>query len=170
VNYVIENQFATDVDAFLKVLDDPGLYPRLESSMPGLQRIEPLERTEDEREIRRRVRYTPRVEGKIPSFGRALVRPEMLSWVEESTLDKSARRIAYRILPNLPEAWRERFESRGTYDVVPSGRGILRRIAGEVHVRVPIFGRTVEKMLIKEVEENFRAEAGTLAQMIAERR
>ncbi len=168
--FTIEDRFAVSVEAFERLLlDDAALYPRLAAAMPGIRAIEPLEREEDERAVRRRVRYTPNVEGKIPAFGRAFVTPAMLSWVEESSYDKVERTFKFRIVPNLPAGWRDRFDSRGSYALTRGDDGgVVRRIACELRVQVPLFGGRIERMLRREVEENFRAEANAIARWILE--
>jgi hypothetical protein len=168
--FTVETEFAATLAEFEALLDSPELHARLERAMPGILKIEPLARDEDERAIRRRVRYQPNTDGKIPAFGRAVVKPSMLAWIEESTFDKALHRFEYRILPNLPEAWRDRFESRGSYQLAATAGGVKRRIEGEIHVRVPLVGGAVEKLLVKEVEANFRAESAALIQWIAQRR
>lgn len=171
--FTIEDRFDATVEEFEALLNAADFYARLQAAMPGIHAIEPLARDEDEREVRRRVRYTPNVDGKIPAFGRAFVKPSMLSWIEESAYDKTAHRFRYRIVPNLPAAWRDRFDSHGEYTLRPSttgGGGLERRIDGEIHVRVPLFGRRVERMLRSEVEHNFRAEAAALVDWLRSRR
>ena len=90
----------------------------------------------------------------------------MLRWIEESTYDKARHRFDYRILPNLPESWRDRFQSHGSYQLTQEGALVHRRIEGEIVVRVPLLGRTVEKLLVREVTENFRAEAEAMSAML----
>jgi hypothetical protein len=166
VRFEIVDRFATTLEKFEKLLDDPSLYERLEKVMPGLERIEPLERVEDGATIRKKTRYTPNTDGKIPSFGRSVVKPSMLRWIEESTFHKAQHRFEYRIVPNLPEAWRDRFSSSGSYRLAQEGPSLVRKIEGEIVVRVPLLGRTVEKLLVREVTENFRAEAAAMAALL----
>ncbi len=168
--FTVENEFAASVAELEALLDSPALHERLQRAMPAIDAIEPLERLEDEREVRRRVRYRPNVDGKIPAFGRGVVKPEMLAWVEESVWDKAAHRYRYRIVPNLPAAWRDRFDSHGSYQLTATARGVHRLIEGEIHVRVPLVGGLVERMLVKEVEQNFRAEAEALRRFLADTR
>jgi hypothetical protein len=170
VKFVIEDRFNATLAEFERLLDDPSLHLRLAQAMPGLESIEPLERVDEGATVRRRVRYTPNTDGKIPSFGRHLVKPSMLRWIEESTFDKARHRFDYRILPNLPEAWRERFRSHGSYQLSEAAGAVLRRIEGEVVVLLPLLGRTVEKLLVREVGENFRAEAAAMTALLREAR
>lgn len=164
MKFEIVDRFPTTVASFERVLDDPQLYDKLR--LPGIEKIEPLERSEDGGRVRRRVRYTPNTDGKIPAFGRSVVKPSMLRWIEESTYDRARHRFDYRILPNLPESWRDRFESHGSYQLTQEGGEVVRRIEGEITVRVPLLGRTVEKLLVKEVTENFRAESAAMSALL----
>ncbi len=171
MKFHIDDHFDATLAEFERLLDDPTLHERLAAAMPGLEKIELLERVEDAATIRRRLRFTPNTDGKIPAFGRSVIKPSMLSWIEESNFDKQRHRFDYRIFPQLPESWRDRFESHGTYALssVSEGAsgGVARRIEGEVVVRVPLLGRTVEKLLIREVTENFRAESLAMSAMLA---
>jgi hypothetical protein len=166
MKFQILDRFDGTLAEFERVLDDPKLHDRLAQAMPGLLRIEPLERVDEGERVRRRVRYTPNTDGKIPSFGRSVVKPSMLAWVEESTFDKTRHRFEYRILPNLPENWRDRFHSQGSYQLSQEGQKVLRRIEGEIVVRLPLLGGTVEKLLLRELKENFRAEADAMSAML----
>jgi hypothetical protein len=168
VKFEIVDRFDGSLAAFEAVLNSADLHARLAVAMPGIESIEPLERVEDERCIRRRVRYTPRTEGKIPSFAMksSVVKPSMLRWIEESSYDKARHCFDYRILPNLPEIWRDRFQSQGRYQLAEDGGQVLRRIQGEIVVRVPLLGRTVEKLLVREVTENFHAEAAAMSALL----
>ena len=164
MKFEIVNRFRTTVADFERVLDDPQLYEKLR--LPAIEKIEPLERVDEGERVRRRVRYTPNTDGKIPSFGRSVVKPSMLRWIEESTYDKARHRFDYRILPNLPESWRDRFQSQGSYQLAQEGGEVVRRIEGEIVVRLPLLGRTVEKLLLREVTENFRAEAEAMSALL----
>jgi hypothetical protein len=166
VKFQIDDRFDATLDEIERLLDDPGLHQRLAEAMPGIETIEPLERIDEPGRIRRRVQYTPNTEGKIPAFGRQVVKPSMLRWIEESTYDKAAHRYDYRILPNLPASWRDRFESHGRYQLTATGAQVLRRIEGEIVVHVPLLGRTVEKLLVREVTENFRAEFAAMSALL----
>ena len=166
MKFQIDDRFSASLADFEKLLDDPALHDKLAQAMPGIERIEPLERVDEGQTIRRRVRYTPKTEGKIPAFGRGVVKSSMLRWIEESSYDKAAHKFDYRILPNLPESWRDRFSSHGSYQLMQSGSEVVRRIEGEIVVRVPLLGRTIEKMLVREVTENFRAESTAMSAML----
>src|SRR5688572_25128971 len=131
MRFSIEHTFATTLDRLEGLLDEPDFYPRMSRALPGLASIELLAREETNGVLRRRVRYTPRAEDvQLPSFGRGLVTPEMLIWTEESAFHRADHRIDYRIQPNLPEKWRDRFDSSGSFTFNATPRGVLRRVEG----------------------------------------
>lgn len=169
MRFSVEHQLPGTLARLEALLVDPGLYARLERALPALERIDLLTHVEANGLIRRRVRYTPRPDtARVPAFGRGRVTPEMLIWVEESTYDRAAQRIDYVVEPNLPERWRDRFESRGVFTFREEGGGVVRRIDGEVVVRVPIVGLLAERALVKEARAGFDADARVLASWLAD--
>jgi hypothetical protein len=87
----------------------------------------------------------------------------MLVWIEESRFDRARHRIVYAIEPNLPPQWRDRFDSRGAFTFRQDPDGVIRRVDGEVTVRVPIVGALAERVLVNEVRAGFDADAAVLA-------
>lgn len=162
MRFHIDDVFATTLDRFEALLDDPDLYPRMARELPGILRIELLAAEEVDGVLRRRVRYTPDAAHKIPSFARGRITPELLVFVEESVFDRAAHRIDYRVEPNLPPKWRDRFASHGCFTFAPVADGVARRIEGEVEVRVPVLGGIAERLLVEDVKRSFAAEAAVL--------
>ena len=167
MRFRIDDTFATTLPRFEALLDDPELYPRMARELPGIARIDVLASEERDGVLRRRVRYTPRAEGKIPSFARGRVTPEMLVFVEESAFYRAEHRIDYRVEPNLPDRWRDHFASHGRFSLAAIPGGVARRIDGEVQVRVPLVGGLVERMLVSELRQSFAAEAAVLGRWLA---
>jgi len=168
VRFGIDDRFAATLTRFEALIEAPELYPRMQRALPGMAAIEVLSWSEADGVLTRRVRYTPRAEDKIPSFGRGVITPEMLIWTEESAFDRRAHRIDYRIEPNIPVKWRDRFASHGHFTFAESAGQVARRIEGEVTVRVPLLGGIVERMIIRELRQSFRAEAAELTAWLAE--
>jgi hypothetical protein len=171
MKFEIDDTFSATRAELEGLLEDPDLYPRMARELPGIERIELLDEEAGPELVQRRVRYTPRdAAGRIPALARGRITPEMMVWVEESRFYRREHRIAYRVEPNLPAEWREQFVSQGEFRFTEVDGGVARRIAGEVVVRVPVFGGLVERRLVKELRESFRAEAAVLAAWLAERR
>jgi hypothetical protein len=162
MHFTIEHTLPGTLARLEAIIADPGLYDRLAPALPGIARIELLDSDERDGKLRRRVRYTPRAEGRLPAFARGRITPEMLIWIEESLYDRAARRIDYRVTPNLPERWRDRFDSHGVFSFREAAGAVVRRVDGEVIVRVPILGAIAERLLVKEVRAGFDADAAVL--------
>ena len=162
MRFSVEHKLPGTLDRLDALLVDARLYERLAQALPGIERIELLSSEERDGKLRRRVRYTPRAEDRLPAFARGAITPEMLIWIEESVFDRAAHRIDYQVTPNIPERWRDRFESRGAFHFDEIADGVVRRIEGEVVVRVPLVGTIAERLLIKEVRAGFDADAAVL--------
>ena len=67
-------------------------------------------------ELWQRVRYA--FAGDLSSAVKAVVDPEQLTWVEESTLDRTTHRTTFRI---VPDHYGRMLEASGTIDLVPDG-------------------------------------------------
>jgi hypothetical protein len=160
VKFELLHTFQTDLATFERALFDPRLLPLLERSLDAVRTIERLERSDDGRSVRLRTRYVPAAE--LPSFARGKLQPEMLEWVEEATYDRDQHRFDYRILPNIPERWHDRFRSQGSYTLVERGGEVARTIDGEVAIKVALVGGMAERYVIGQVKKNFDQEAGVL--------
>ena len=79
MKFELAQSFDTDLATFERALADPRLPGVLERGMPSMKKIEELDRSDDGRLFKRRVRYVPNQE--VPSFARGKLKPEMLEWV-----------------------------------------------------------------------------------------
>jgi hypothetical protein len=172
MRFEIEDTFAASRAELEALLEDPELYPRMARDLPGLERIELLAQDEADDVVRRRVRYTPAgVEARLPAAARGRLTAEMMVWVEESRFFRREHRLEYRVEPNLPDKWREKFTSHGEFTFAElDGGGVRRRIGGDVTVRMPLVGGLIERRLVQELRASFRAEAALLAGWLEERR
>lgn len=167
MRFSVEHALPGTLASLESLLVDPHTYDRLERALPGFERIELLASEETGGVLRRRVRYTPRAYDRVPAFGRGLVTPEMLIWVEESAYDRAQQRIDYSTHPNLPEKWRNRFESTGRFTFRQAASGVVRCIEGEIIVRMPVIGGLAERVLVREVRTAFDTDANLLASWLA---
>jgi hypothetical protein len=94
-----------------------------------------------------------------------VVKPDKLTWVEDSTLDRTTHVTTFQILPdnyaNLLEA-----SGRITLQARDDG-GTVRRTGGELNVRVPFVGRKVEQAIISGLQEHAVLEADAVDRWLA---
>jgi len=172
VEFRLEHAFdATLAEMEAVLLADPGLFALLEDAMPGIEEVRLLDQQDDGRVLTRRVRYVPH--GKIPGFAKRFITREMTSWVEVSRYDRARARFDYEIQPSIPEKWRDRFESAGSYTLTPAAGGagkVHRVIDGRVVIRAAVVGGLAERFLVAEVKKNFEHEALGLQQHLLRRK
>ena len=166
MKFELVHNFDCTMATFEKALFHPDLHTMLAQAMSGIKKIEPLTSDDDGKKVVRKVKYVPTTE--VPSFARGKIKPEMLEWVEESTYDKERHKFDYRIVPNIPERWHDRFKSHGSYSVTEVAGKVRRVIDGEVIIKVTLVGGMAERYVIGQVKKNFDQEAEGLRKFIAE--
>ena len=143
---------------------DPRFYEALEA-MPNLGRPEVLGREERDGRMHLRVRYA--FTGDLPGPARRVLDPAKLTWVVESTVDRTSHRTEYRMVPDY---YPQRLECHGAYTLVAeTPRSTTQRMAGELVVHYPVVGRLAERGIVLGLKEHLAAEAGVLEHWLAER-
>ncbi|HUF32738.1 MAG TPA: DUF2505 domain-containing protein [Acidimicrobiales bacterium] len=157
MHFELEQQLPGSVEAVLGVLVDPDFVPRLEA-LPRLGQPELLEHHADDGEVRQRVRH--RFVGDLPGPVTAVLDPARLTWVEEVTYDLGRATASFLI---VPDHYADRLTCHGSYVLAPVGAGTCRRVSGELKVRYPLVGRTVERAILSGIEEHLAGEATLIA-------
>ena len=93
-----------------------------------------------------------------------MIDPERLSWVEESSHDLTRRRVSFRM---VPDHYRDRFSCTGEYRFEADGDGSVRVVEGDLRVKAPIVGRTVESAIVSGLEEQLAGEAPIVEAFVA---
>jgi hypothetical protein len=162
VRIQLEQRLPGAVVEVLGVLVDPAFVPRL-GSLPRIGEPELLDHRADQRTVAQRVRY--RFTGDLPGAVTAILDPSRLTWVDEVTYDLEAATATFRI---VPDHYADRLTCAGTYTLLASGGGSVRRVEGELKVRYPIVGGRVERAIHEGIEEHLAAEASLIAATLAE--
>jgi len=85
------------------------------------------------------------------------------AWVEEATWDPHASQWAWVV---IPEVAKELLSANGVIGLSRDGDRTLRHVAGEVKVRVPLYGGKVEGWIVEGLEHTYEEEAGRLLEWI----
>ncbi|CAN5892131.1 hypothetical protein BH23ACT2_BH23ACT2_02670 [soil metagenome] len=154
MRFEVTQRYRSPVAEVVAAYADPGLYPAL-VGLPKLGDIEVLDHREEGDTATLRVRF--RFTGHLPSAVTAVVDPERLTWVQESTHNLTDGTTTFRL---LPDHYPDRLRASGTCRVDGEGDGARRVVAGELEVRgVPLVGGRVERAIVGGLEEYLAAEA-----------
>lgn len=156
---VEEAMFHADYPAFL--LEHHGV----------LLEIEPKERNETDREIKRKVRYRPKA--VIESIGPKRVPPEWFAFIEESSYDKASHRLTFRNVPTSSKI-SSMMINKGTITLRASGESRTERITeGELKLDLPFFIKPLamigERVIHSEAVKILDAEARVMTKWLASR-
>jgi len=150
-----EQRFAMSVDRLLELFTDPDFYPTL----TGLPEISVPEIVSHEASggvvrIDMRQRYT----GELPAAARSMIDPDRLTWVEQLVFDLDRASATSRL---VPDHYPDRLTCTGVYTFRAGPGGVetsVRRLDGDLKVRVPLVGGRVENALVSGLRQHARAE------------
>jgi hypothetical protein len=158
VRFSVEQSFAAPLADVGAALCDPGFLARL-GQLPKLGGARLLEQRREGGLVVQRVRYA--FVGELSPAVRAVVEPDRLTWVEESTTDLAMHRTEWRI---VPDHYGNLLRCSGTFRLEARGPSSTRRIAeGDVQVRVPFVGGKVERAIVSGLRDHARLEEEALA-------
>ena len=148
-----EQRFDTTVERLLALFTDPDFYPTL-GGLPQISVPEIVAHSTsgDTVRIDLRQRYT----GDLPSAALAVLDPERLTWVEQLVFDLDSATATTRL---VPDHYPDRLTCTGTYTFrAAGGSASIRRLDGNLRVRVPLVGGRVEQALVNGLQQHAVAE------------
>jgi len=144
-------------------LADPRFYKAL-AAMSNIGDPEILECTEGDDAVHLRVRYA--FTGNLAAPARRVLDPAKLTWVVESTVDRSTHTTRFRM---VPDHYADRLTCGGSYSLVSSGdASTIQRMEGDLRVNYPIVGRLAERGIFLGLKENVAEEARIIERWVAE--
>lgn len=153
MKFRIIHHFNVNTETFELLTQDSDMDEYIRQ-LPNLSEREELEKHEDERFVRIRARNF--AVGFIPKEIRHVVKPHMLSWLEDTVYDKRRHVIDWKITPHF---FSSVFSSGGTYKYIDETPERMRReIDGDLTIRIPIVGPLLEKTIVKELKKNMEVE------------
>jgi hypothetical protein len=155
VEFRVDQRFDGSVDEVLAMYTDPGFYETL-VGLPKVSTPEVLDRDDRGDTIILRIRYT--FTADLPSAARAVLDPSKLTWVEQSTFALAARRSTSTLLADH-YADRLAASAAATYEPVDGDVHSVRRVHGQLDVRMPFVGGQVEKAIVSGLKEHLADEA-----------
>ena len=139
---------------------EPGFYAAL-GEMSAIRPPELVERRSEgphDNLVHLRVQYA--FSGNLSGPARAVLDPDRLTWVDQSTFDRAAHRIDFEI---IPDHYADRLQCRGSYQFEPAGEHATRQVmAGDLRINYPVVGGLVERAIIVGMRQHVGEEARIL--------
>ena len=165
MRFRIEQRFTSTVELVEDALCDPAFVECM-ASLPKLGQPRLLAHTVDGRKVRLQVRYA--FAGELSGAVRRVVDPAKLTWVEQSTIDRSTHRTSFRI---VPDHYPGLLRCEGTFTLTPVDEGSSMRVAdGTITVNMPLVGSKVERAIVSGLEEHAAGEIELVQRWVAEHR
>jgi hypothetical protein len=101
--------------------------------------------------------------GSVSPAVRAVVDPAKMSWITQTEILLAERRSSWVV---LPDHYPDRLSARGTYRFEEGDAGpgaCVVEVEGDLKVRVPIVGRSVEKVIVGDLRAYIADEVAGIA-------
>jgi hypothetical protein len=105
--------------------------------------------------------------GSVSSAVRAVIDPKKMSWVTRTEVRPDELRSTFEV---LPDHYPDRLKSRGAFDFTPGSNGpdgTVVNVSGELKVRVPLVGGTVERVIVAGLRSYIAHEVSSLTDFVA---
>jgi hypothetical protein len=161
VRFTLDQTLPAGVADVLDAFTDPDFLASL-ALLPKVGSPELLDQRRGGDLVQQRVRY--RFQGDLSSAVRRVLDAERLTWVDERTYDLSAATATFRIVPDHYEG---RLRCHGTERYLEAdGDRTSRHVEGDITVRWPIVGGTVERAIVSGLHEHLDEEAVLLSRWL----
>jgi hypothetical protein len=157
VKFGFEQRWTTSVEKVLDLYTSEDFW----ASLHGLSKFDPpeiLEITTRGDTATTRLRY--RLDVDLPREAARFIDPDDVSWVQMTTwnLPDATGDVVF-----LPDQGQALLKAEATTEVVDDGGEVVRRIRGDLRVRIPLLGRRVENAIVEGIGDYLEEEAGAAA-------
>lgn len=152
MRFTVTQHYPASAEVVLGLYTEPDFVTAL-GELPRIGRPEILEHRPEPGRVTTRIRF--RFTADLPPAATAVIDRERLTWVEETVYDLAARRAAVRL---LPDHYPDRLTATASVTFTDAGGGAVRRIEGDLKVRMPLVGGKVERAIVDGLEEYLDAE------------
>ena len=164
MRFGVEHDFAAPGAKVAAVLCDPAFHTELD--LPDLSRPEVVASSDEgtARMLRLRYQYI----GQLDPIARRIVGGRTLAWIQELRLDTETLTGALSFSAE-EDPGRLNGAAEVAITAVGGGERCRRRIAGDLHVRVPLVGGTAERRIVPGLVRRLDVEAAALSKELAAR-
>jgi hypothetical protein len=172
MKFELKHTFDAPVDAVIEALTDPEFPVFMKAHMKLMSDIKPVDRKESDGKLDWRLRCVP--VPMIKHVGPKEVPPEALAFIQQSTLERAAKRVVFKNLAEHPKVAKH-LESGGTITFRDAGTRTERTISGELKVTnlpflLRLLGGVAEKLIYSNAEKLLNEEAQVFGQFLKQRK
>jgi hypothetical protein len=131
MRFELKHTFDFPVDTVIAGMCDPGFPEFMKANMKSMTDIKPIDRKEANGKLEWRLRCVP--VPMIKRVGPKEVPPEALAFIQESSLDRAAKRLSFRNIGEHPKV-KKHLENSGSFSFRDLGGKTERTISGELKV------------------------------------
>ncbi|HJR26493.1 MAG TPA: DUF2505 domain-containing protein [Acidimicrobiales bacterium] len=161
MRFTAEQRYTADPGAVARAYADPDLH----AAMPATAKLakpEVVAHEVDGDRVVLEVRH--RFHGDLPSAARAILDPARLTWVERTVHRLDAGTATFEL---RPDHYPDRLQASGAFRVEATDGGARRVLDGELKVRAPLVGGTVERTLVHDLRDHLQAEVPVVEAFLA---
>jgi hypothetical protein len=160
VKFDATQKFDAPADMVIRCYASEELYAQL----PDFERVsrpEFLDRTQQGDSTVVRVRY--RFTAPLPAAALAIIDPEKLTWIEESTYNFTNGTAAIRL---IPDHYGSKMKASASSRFVDDHEGSRRTVGGELKVKVLLVAGQVERVIVDGLTDYFAEEAAAVSRLL----
>ena len=172
MKFELKHTFDAPVDAVMDAMSDPAFPEFMKTHMKLMSDIKPVDRKEEAGRLSWRLRCVP--VPMIKKVGPKEVPPEALAFVQESTIDRAAKRISFKNVAEHPKVLKH-LENSGSFTFRDVGGRTERTISGELKVtNLPFLlkplGGIAERIIYSSAEDLLNEEAKVFGDFLKQRK
>ena len=155
-----KQQFGADAAAVIECYSSAEMYQQL-PEFGRISRPDLVDRTEHGDTVKLSLRY--KFTADLPTAALAIIDPDRLTWVEETTYDLVGLTSRIRL---VPDHYASKLEASASARFVDRGDGSIRDVSGDLRVRVLLVGGQVERAIVDGLKEHLAEEAELVAKIL----
>jgi hypothetical protein len=172
MRFELKHTFDAPVDAVIDGMCDPKFPEFMKANMKSMSDIKPVDRKEEGGRLEWRLRCVPTP--IIKKLGPKEVPPEALAFVQESSLDRNAKRLTFKNVAEHPKV-KKHLENSGTFTFRDVGGRTERTISGELKVvnlpfLLKMLAGIAESLIYSNAEKLLNEEAAVFGEFLKQRK
>jgi hypothetical protein len=172
MHFELKHTFEASVDEVIDAMSDPRFADFMKANMKMMSDIKSLDRKEEGGRLQWRLRCVPTP--IIRSVGPKEIPPEALAFVQESSLDRGAKRLSFKNVAEHPRV-NKHLENSGNISFRDLGGKTERTMSGELKVtNLPFLlrplGALAERIIYSKAQDLLNEEAQVFTEFLKSRK